>query len=374
MANVENLLMFSLYVIMLTFATASISVPSTYGTHKYDSQTARFGIPFVRGTVYEARLQMHEGDPYLCGDEWPIQNYDDLIKPSDGRPVALLAKRGQCSFEAKARTAMTLTPPGIVKYIIVYDDKERPTLSIMSAMDPSSITIGLLFVSFNSGVDLIVQIMSQSTSMYQAGGFLVRLDSENPWLPFIATDTKSWMIVSLTGIFLMLVFCGCAFFFIHLGILRIEANVIYLRGQSPHYTLLTPQQVLDLPEQTYQRDIGLGQEFCSICLEEFSNGETIKQLACSHIFHTQCILPWVTERQPLCPLCKTEVTPALSTTQQTEYSSISLQSNSTQQSLTSSRPSERFGRFCLLFGCCRFCHRIPEEEQILLHSNTMLET
>jgi len=380
----------SLFFILFNFATSSVSVPSTYGTHTYESQTARFGIPFVRGRIYEARLQIHDGDPYLCGDEWPIRSFDDLIKPSDGTPVALLAKRGQCSFEAKARTAMTLTPPGIVKYIIVYDDRERSTLSIMSAMDASSISVGLLFITFNSGVDLIVQLMSQSTSTYNDGGFLLRLDSENPWLPFISTDSESWMIVSLTGIFIILLFCGCAFVFIHLGILRIEANIVYLREQSSQYTLLTPQQVLDLPEFIfYKRENTFSnnqidettlsfknkEEFCfensscSICLEEFSNGEILRQLPCNHIFHTQCIRPWLTLRQPLCPLCKLEITPSTQQNHHRDYSSIIPDQNSTQQSLLS--PLERFF-FFLRF--CGFVDRIPSEEEYLLHSNTSMET
>ena len=52
---------------------------------------------FEKNKIYEARLQVHEGDPYLCGNDavnestnWPIvQNYDDIIVPKDGRPGRL---------------------------------------------------------------------------------------------------------------------------------------------------------------------------------------------------------------------------------------------------------------------------------------------
>jgi hypothetical protein len=47
---------------------------------------------------------------------------------------------------------------------------------------------------------------------------------------------------------------------------------------------------------------------CSICLEEFEDGEMVRLLPhCSHGFHTDCILPWLTERQGCCPMCKTNV-------------------------------------------------------------------
>ena len=47
---------------------------------------------------------------------------------------------------------------------------------------------------------------------------------------------------------------------------------------------------------------------CSICIDEFEEGETIRLLPrCGHAFHTSCILPWLQDRQGCCPLCKMEV-------------------------------------------------------------------
>ena len=49
---------------------------------------------------------------------------------------------------------------------------------------------------------------------------------------------------------------------------------------------------------------------CSICIDEFEDSETIRVLPkCRHGFHTECIKPWLTERQSCCPLCKTNVLP-----------------------------------------------------------------
>jgi len=46
---------------------------------------------------------------------------------------------------------------------------------------------------------------------------------------------------------------------------------------------------------------------CSICLEEYEEGEMLRMLPCHHMFHTECIVPWLTERFPNCPLCKAHV-------------------------------------------------------------------
>lgn len=44
---------------------------------------------------------------------------------------------------------------------------------------------------------------------------------------------------------------------------------------------------------------------CSICIEDFEIGEKLRLLPlCGHVFHTECITPWLTERSGSCPLCK----------------------------------------------------------------------
>ena len=49
---------------------------------------------------------------------------------------------------------------------------------------------------------------------------------------------------------------------------------------------------------------------CAICLDDIDENappETILELPCHHKFHTECIIPWLTERQAKCPLCKYDV-------------------------------------------------------------------
>ena len=42
---------------------------------------------------------------------------------------------------------------------------------------------------------------------------------------------------------------------------------------------------------------------CSICLEEFNSTTEILFLDCKHIYHSPCILEWIT-KDPSCPLCR----------------------------------------------------------------------
>ncbi|XP_011069666.1 probable E3 ubiquitin-protein ligase RHG1A isoform X2 [Sesamum indicum] len=45
-------------------------------------------------------------------------------------------------------------------------------------------------------------------------------------------------------------------------------------------------------------------EPCSICREEYNDGEDLGMLECGHDFHTDCIKQWLTQKN-LCPICKT---------------------------------------------------------------------
>ncbi|CAG8528446.1 16776_t:CDS:2 [Funneliformis caledonium] len=48
---------------------------------------------------------------------------------------------------------------------------------------------------------------------------------------------------------------------------------------------------------------------CAICLEDFENGEEIRELPCKHWYHIECIDPWLTTKSSSCPLCKKDCRP-----------------------------------------------------------------
>ncbi|KAJ2091472.1 hypothetical protein IW138_001931 [Coemansia sp. RSA 986] len=50
---------------------------------------------------------------------------------------------------------------------------------------------------------------------------------------------------------------------------------------------------------------------CSICLNEFCAGDSVRILDCGHYFHRDCVDSWLTKHSASCPLCKTDMITAL---------------------------------------------------------------
>ena len=58
------------------------------------------------------------------------------------------------------------------------------------------------------------------------------------------------------------------------------------------------------------REVHFSQTTCSICLDDFMHDETtVRELPCNHIFHPECIDPFLLNNSSLCPLCKKSVLP-----------------------------------------------------------------
>lgn len=67
-----------------------------------------------------------------------------------------------------------------------------------------------------------------------------------------------------------------------------------------------------LSEELYERhcpkvDCPNSEELCCVCSDRLAEKQCVRINACSHIFHHECLHPWLTQEKNTCPLCRKEV-------------------------------------------------------------------
>jgi len=72
------------------------------------------------------------------------------------------------------------------------------------------------------------------------------------------------------------------------------------RDQLPQYSYKKPEK------SSNEKSTDSPATDCSICLTEYTDGDSIKALPCTHRFHLPCIDKWL-EAHNTCPVCKTQV-------------------------------------------------------------------
>ena len=78
--------------------------------------------------------------------------------------------------------------------------------------------------------------------------------------------------------------------------LMLYKELIHNRRASREYN--------NIPSVDFHQDVGRGDLTCSMCLEDFIEGETVKRMdICEHIFHPECIYTWV-HVHCSCPMCR----------------------------------------------------------------------
>ena len=74
--------------------------------------------------------------------------------------------------------------------------------------------------------------------------------------------------------------------------------------------LRLPDSSLPSPSTLQHRSLAFSQPTCPICLDDYiSHSSMVRELPCGHIYHPECIDPFLKENSSLCPLCKGKILP-----------------------------------------------------------------
>lgn len=68
-------------------------------------------------------------------------------------------------------------------------------------------------------------------------------------------------------------------------------------------------EILDKNTTIIKHDDPTIKDNCSICLEGYEQDSIIRKLNCSHIFHKECIDPWLLKESYKCPICRNDSLP-----------------------------------------------------------------
>eukprot|EP00531_Pseudo-nitzschia_arenysensis_P000271 CAMPEP_0116141442 /NCGR_PEP_ID=MMETSP0329-20121206/14385_1 /TAXON_ID=697910 /ORGANISM="Pseudo-nitzschia arenysensis, Strain B593" /LENGTH=617 /DNA_ID=CAMNT_0003636627 /DNA_START=260 /DNA_END=2110 /DNA_ORIENTATION=- len=134
-------LLLLLLLLLATPTTATISFIDTGRTFS-SRQDTHIGQPLLDGYEYMGRLQWVLHNPTLCPGTWPNQKFD-IVSPSDGLPVALVAEAGGCTIEEKVKVASSMiNPANVVGYLIVQDERGRRHKKKLSSSSQTTISTG----------------------------------------------------------------------------------------------------------------------------------------------------------------------------------------------------------------------------------------
>jgi hypothetical protein len=262
---------------------------------------------------------------------------------SKNTPIALVAERGSCTFEQKARVAMQISKQcgRCVDTVIIYDsDPSSTVLPAWNAQNSSNVDVMVLGIMNDAGRGLVKTMDKQKATgeYYSNNGAWIRFD----WEGFVAYETYLQWLMTMVGSAILVVgsvlsVCFC----LKTGYIRREGGSLVIGRNSNREILMNDEEVRALPDIVFKASHPEGEgegdaeeggilsnasqadsqedfngddrtsyfenNCCSVCLEEYEGGETLKLLPCKHAFHEECVLPWLTKQHSNCPLCKSDV-------------------------------------------------------------------
>ncbi|CAM9751121.1 unnamed protein product [Chrysoparadoxa australica] len=245
------------------------------------------------------RLKTPKTDIFGCSEVDFETAGNAVISPEQLPTIALISRSiphdpNACTFETKVRNAQRAGAGAV----IVFDFIEEPPFHMQrETPGTSGINIPSVLVTQSSGTKL-QELIAACTN---PEGPLVFIDNVDPF-EAIFLSLNMTLVGVLSGLILVLLLCGSVFLCTSQRMLRrYEAIGGPTRPMSE-------SEVARLPQITVEAEMRWVKETCSVCLEEYAEGDVIIELPCEHGFHPTCISPWLVERQRTCPLCKATVT------------------------------------------------------------------
>jgi hypothetical protein len=66
------------------------------------------------------------------------------------------------------------------------------------------------------------------------------------------------------------------------------------------------EAIHQLPNISVDENDGDNGKYCGVCCEQHLNGATCLRMPCGHLYHVQCLEPWL-QKHCTCPVCRYEI-------------------------------------------------------------------
>ncbi|CAN9507292.1 unnamed protein product [Ophioblennius macclurei] len=249
--------------------------------------------PVVRA---DGVVRLPRGDLKGCGGGGPDGVYGFN---SSTPPWIALVKRGNCTFSEKINAAKLSGAAGVVVYNV---DGSGNSTTHMAHSDAAGIVAVMIGNMQGVEVAALVRNGTEVRMVVDVGS------PHGPWM-----DTYWLYILSIA--FFVVTAASVAYF------VFISARRLYWlnreRRQERRLQDEAKKAVRRLPSRTLRRGdeelAAAGEDggvVCAVCIESYREGEVVTVLTCKHVFHQECIEPWLLQKRT-CPMCKCNIMKAL---------------------------------------------------------------
>ncbi|KAJ3074884.1 hypothetical protein HDU98_009954 [Podochytrium sp. JEL0797] len=311
----------------LFLATAALASPATlqFGSHHIAVRHSSIGsAPHEAFSGSAIALRLVAADAFGCA---PFENPATMSEAPPQPWVAVVERGGQiCPFVDKVRTMQNA---GAAAVIVAETSKDQRMVTMVSPLgEDKEITIPSVFLGYAGYQLLLKEMKLQAESGADLGrdlkrnGGVNRLDEwysdflwGGPAAPLVTEETGPFLHVQVTAdvgtyyklysivLFLMAPAMASLAYQIVLLAEFLQRKWMNYKARAVVFNLPSRNWIRLSTSESVEKETG-----CSICLDEYSDGDSLRILPCRHEFHVHCVdqlspIPHL----PTCPLCKQSI-------------------------------------------------------------------
>ncbi|XP_063809515.1 E3 ubiquitin-protein ligase RNF149 [Pseudophryne corroboree] len=213
----------------------------------------------------------------------------------EGEPWIALVARGGCTFKDKVVNAARRKAAAVV----IFNEEKSGNATVPMAHLGTGNTV-VIMVGYPKGMD-IMELLRRNIPVKMVITVGTRLVQE-------VISGQSVVFVAIAFITMMIISLAWLIFYYVQRFLYTGAKYGNQGNRKETKKAISQLQLHRVKKG--EKGIDIEAENCAVCIENYKPKDVVRILPCKHIFHRQCIDPWLLEHRT-CPMCKLDVIKAL---------------------------------------------------------------